>query len=219
MATIRHKLFSVKIDDLYNVDAVVAEALDEFLSDVNHVYINHSVSSIGLGPGRIDRESVLFLSIVYKDLRNTTNQLTNVTAESKEMVHNSILSGSIQEPPVFETAFDKRNSELLIKSSGLVAGRWECRWGSDETDFEICEINTFGQYSIDGVVAFDLINFTINEKSKVITFIKFPVADDDNRKIQCILDYSELSGNRLSGKEFDIVSNSPKISVTYRRLE
>ena len=119
MPTVKHKLFKIKILDIedgwnsdidgYDFDAKGIEEIDIFLSESNYIYVNHSICVLGKDRERSSngfRDIILLISLVYKDLNDTPNQLKNVSKQTKEIVRKSIEKGEDFPKPQYKTSFD-----------------------------------------------------------------------------------------------------------------
>jgi hypothetical protein len=109
---IKHKLFLVPIiasSETYNLDVKVLEEINQFLAEDNYVYLSHSISTIGRdmrpSPGSY-RSILLAISLVYKDLNNSPNQIKEISTKSKKIVRKSIESEADIPMPQYKTAFD-----------------------------------------------------------------------------------------------------------------
>jgi hypothetical protein len=121
MPTTRHKIFKIKVSDdgKFTISKTVEKTINEFLSEPNNVYVNHSVTTLNedieeYGNIKTICKYVL-ISIIYKDLDSTSLNLKGVSKKMKETVQREIESGdAIQEPDIL-TELDKEIKEIESK--------------------------------------------------------------------------------------------------------
>jgi hypothetical protein len=113
MALTKHKLFLIPIKDgNINLGEKVLESISAFLADENIIYVNHSVTTISKNDYTSDvypkeknnpQMDVFFkykyintfcvISLVYKDLKNTNEDVTSLSKKLKHVVRETVESG------------------------------------------------------------------------------------------------------------------------------
>ncbi|MEQ3657085.1 MAG: hypothetical protein ABNH00_14555 [Dokdonia sp.] len=121
MPTTRHKIFKIKVSDdgKFTISKTVENTINEFLSEPNNVYVNHSVTTLNEDIEEYDNIKTIckyvLISIIYKDLDSTSLNLKGASKKMKETVQREIESGdAIQEPNIL-TELDKEIKELESK--------------------------------------------------------------------------------------------------------
>lgn len=121
MPTTRHKIFKIKVSDdgKFTISKTVEKTINEFLSEPNNVYVNHSVTTLNEDIEEYDNIKTIckyvLISIIYKDLDGTSLNLKGASKKMKETVQREIESGdAIQEPNIL-TELDKEIKELESK--------------------------------------------------------------------------------------------------------
>lgn len=110
MPLTKHRLFKISIaKDTLDFDQVVLKEINEFLSDVNYLYVNHSTTIIEkkTTSGSL-LNTFLVISLIYKDLNATEKDLRKVSKRTRETVRKSIVSGEAIPMPKIETEFEKK---------------------------------------------------------------------------------------------------------------
>lgn len=131
MSKIRHKLFKIKVTNgkIYPNQKVFSE-INEFLDKGNHVYVNHSIATIFDNnlvntsnipsyvpetPGHNPvfkyevRATFLVVSLVYKDMSDYGEDISNLSEKSKRLITKSILEEKEVSKPNFNTEIDIKN--------------------------------------------------------------------------------------------------------------
>lgn len=112
MSVTKHKLFKVSIlGNEFDFDKEALRIIDEFLKAPNLVYLNHSITSLGKDLSKTAyqyKDVMLVISLVYKDLEDSPDQLTKASKKTKELVRNSIEKGESSPMPSYETQFDSK---------------------------------------------------------------------------------------------------------------
>lgn len=121
MPTTRHKIFKIKVSDdgKFTISKTVEKTINEFLSEPNNVYVNHSVTTLNEDIEEYDNIKTIckyvLISIIYKDLDSTSLNLKGASKKMKETVQREIESGdAIQEPDIL-TELDKEIKEIESK--------------------------------------------------------------------------------------------------------
>lgn len=121
MPTTRHKIFKIKVSDdgKFTISKTVEKTINEFLSEPNNVYVNHSVTTLSEDIEEYDNIKTIckyvLISIIYKDLDSTSLNLEGASIKMKETVQREIESGdAIQEPDIL-TELDKQIKEIESK--------------------------------------------------------------------------------------------------------
>ena len=121
MPTTRHKIFKIKVSDdgKFTISKTVEKTINEFLSEPNNVYVNHSVTTLNEDVEEYDNIKTIckyvLISIIYKDLDSTSLNLKGASKKMKETVQREIESGdAIQEPDIL-TELDKEIKEIESK--------------------------------------------------------------------------------------------------------
>lgn len=121
MPTTRHKIFKIKVsnDGKFTISKTVEKTINEFLSEPNNVYVNHSVTTLNEDVEQYDNIKTIckyvLISIIYKDLDSTSLNLKGASKKMKETVQKEIETGdAIQEPDVL-TELDKEIKEIESK--------------------------------------------------------------------------------------------------------
>tara|TARA_B110000211_G_C13726132_1_gene398196 strand:- start:5 stop:403 length:399 start_codon:yes stop_codon:yes gene_type:complete len=122
MPTTKHKIFKIKVSDdgKFTISKTIEKTINEFLSEPNNVYVNHSVTTLTEDIDEHDNLKTIckyvLISIVYKDLDNTSLNLKGISKKTKETVQREIESGNaIQEPDIL-TELDKEIIEIESKT-------------------------------------------------------------------------------------------------------
>ena len=118
----KHKLFSIRISEKKKIefDQVAFDMINDFLSESNNVYINHSITV--LSSPIIDYQRIvsynhhIIVSLIYKDLNETELDLSKTSKKTKEIVKKSIALGEKIPMPNIETDFEKNARNRNVKS-------------------------------------------------------------------------------------------------------
>lgn len=121
MPITKHKIFKIKVSDdgKFTISKTIEKTINEFLSEPNIVYVNHSVTTITEDVENYDNLKTIckyiLISIVYKDLDSTSLNVKGISRKTKEIVHKEIESGNPIEKPEIMTDFDKEILEIETK--------------------------------------------------------------------------------------------------------
>jgi hypothetical protein len=113
MSQTKLEIFKIKISDNSNfdLDKKAQEQINEFLKDVNNIYINHSTSIITADIEEYGTNKTinkyLVVSIIYKDLNASQFDLKNTTKKVKKVVAKEIENGKVIPEPKIETDLEK----------------------------------------------------------------------------------------------------------------
>jgi len=122
MPITKHKIFKIKVSDdgKFTISKAIERTINEFLSESNKVYVNHSVTTLTEDIQEYDDLKTIcryiILSIVYKDLDNTSLNLKGVSKKIRDTVHIEIESGDPIKEPEIITDFDKEILEFKTKN-------------------------------------------------------------------------------------------------------
>jgi len=121
MPITKHKIFKLKISDdgKFTISKTIEKTINDFLSEPNNVYVNHSVTTLTEDYDKYDNLKTIckyvLISIVYKDLNNSSMNLKGISNKTKNIVHKEIESADpIQEPNII-TNFDKEIADIIAK--------------------------------------------------------------------------------------------------------
>jgi hypothetical protein len=113
MSVTKHKIFRVKIsqDDKLSFDQNIQKEINSFLFESDNIYVNHSTSILTEDVEEYGQNKTLnkflIISLIYKDLNDTTYSLKNTSNKVKKVVSKEIETGLILSEPNIETDFDK----------------------------------------------------------------------------------------------------------------
>lgn len=113
MSVTKHKIFRVKIskDDKLSFDQNIQKEINSFLFESDNIYVNHSTSVLTEDVEEYGQNKTinkfLIISLIYKDLNDTTYSLKNTSSKVKKVVSKEIETGHILSEPNIETDFDK----------------------------------------------------------------------------------------------------------------
>ncbi|MDQ3130109.1 MAG: hypothetical protein M3Q99_05035 [Acidobacteriota bacterium] len=113
MSVTKHKIFRVKIsqDDKLSFDQNIQKEINSFLFESDNIYVNHSTSILTEDIEEYGQNKTinkfLIISLIYKDLNDTTYSLKNTSNKVKKVVSKEIETGHILSEPNIETDFDK----------------------------------------------------------------------------------------------------------------
>jgi len=116
MPLVKHKLFQINIIESKGFDEKILKTLNDFLSESNCVYINHSICTLtedvdNYGELKTVCTSIV-ISLVYKDLNETQYNLNKSSKKTKQLVHKEVKSDTAISEPNIETDLDKEIREL-----------------------------------------------------------------------------------------------------------
>jgi hypothetical protein len=113
MPVTKHKIFRVKISEDKNLllNETTQKEINTFLSESNNIYVNHSTSILTedieeYGQNRTVNK-FLVISLIYKDLNETTYDLKQTSKKIKKVVSKEIETGQVIREPNIETDFDR----------------------------------------------------------------------------------------------------------------
>lgn len=118
MSQTKLEIFKIKIlgNSKFDFDKKAKDEINEFLSNENSIYINHSISVLtedveeyGINK-TINR--FLIVSLVYKDLEASQFDLKNTTKKVRKVVTKEIEQGENIPEPKIETDLDKEIRQL-----------------------------------------------------------------------------------------------------------
>jgi hypothetical protein len=122
MPTTKHKIFKIKVSDdgKFSISKTVEDTINAFLLEANNVYVNHSVTTLTEDIEEFDNFKTIckyvLISIIYKDLNNTTLNLKDTSKKIKKVVQREIESGNPTKEPSIMTEFDKEITGFESKS-------------------------------------------------------------------------------------------------------
>lgn len=111
----KHRLFIIPvnvIDRDYAIDEKAEKAINGFLAEDNFVYINHSITTLGMDTSRSPgtyRDIKIVVSLIYKDLSETPNQLKKLSERTKKIIRTSVEQDDTLPIPPHTTHFDKKS--------------------------------------------------------------------------------------------------------------
>lgn len=126
MSKTKFEIFKIQISEnsKFDFDKKAIERINDFLSDENNVYINHSISILTedieeYGTNKTVNK-YLVVSLIFKDLSTSEFNLRNTSKKIKEVVKKEIEEGKNIPEPKIETDFDKEIRQLTkaIGNSG-----------------------------------------------------------------------------------------------------
>ncbi|WP_146052908.1 hypothetical protein [Aquimarina sp. I32.4] len=122
MPITKHKIFKVKVSDdgKFTISKTIEKTINDFLSEPNNVYVNHSVTTLTEDIDEYDNIKTIckfvLISIIYKDLDTTSLNVKSASKKVKETVHREIESGNPIDEPKILTDFDKELIEIESKN-------------------------------------------------------------------------------------------------------
>ncbi|MDA0176252.1 hypothetical protein OOZ35_01975 [Mesoflavibacter profundi] len=122
MPITKHKIFKIKVsnDGKFTISKTVENTINNFLSEANNVYINHSVTTLTEDIEEYDNVKTVckyvFISIIYKDLESTSLSLKGTSKKIKQTVKKEIESGSPIDEPNILTDIDNEIIEIESKN-------------------------------------------------------------------------------------------------------
>ncbi|MCD9854718.1 hypothetical protein LUD75_08365 [Epilithonimonas sp. JDS] len=118
MSVTKHKIFKINIidDGKFTLAKTIESSINEFLMDPNIVYVNHSVTTLTEDVEEYDSFKTIckfvFVSLIYKDLKETPMNATNISKKTKQLIHKEVEDNAqIKEPEIF-TDLDKLISDF-----------------------------------------------------------------------------------------------------------
>ncbi len=118
MQITRHKLFKLKVSDdgKFTITKAVEKTLNNFLSDPNNVYVNHSITTLSEDVSDYGNIKTvcryILISVVYKDLNSSSLDVKGTSNKMKKIVHKQLESGAPIEEPLILTDLDKEIIEF-----------------------------------------------------------------------------------------------------------
>ena len=128
MSTTKHKIFRIEIENNLNVEEISMKEFDSFLENPNHVYLNHTMSILTDSEDRFGKifsiNKGLVISLIYKDLNNTSLSIKEVGKKMKNLVSKEIKERTSLSMPNIKTAFDEelRNTTEKINDGNIRRG-------------------------------------------------------------------------------------------------
>ncbi|APU10423.1 hypothetical protein A5M85_09045 [Cellulophaga lytica] len=122
MPITKHKIFKVKISDdgKFTISKIIEKTINDFLSEPNNVYVNHSVTTLTEDIDEYDNIKTIckfvLISIIYKDLDTSSLNVKSTSKKVKETVHREIESGNPIDEPKILTDIDKELIEIESKN-------------------------------------------------------------------------------------------------------
>jgi ABC-type uncharacterized transport system ATPase subunit len=118
MTKTKHKFFKIALlnQATFDLDKKVEQSVNDFLADPNFVYVNHSITVLS---NTIDENDIpklmnrfVLISLIYKDLKDTTYKLDKVSPKVQNIVKKSFEeSGEVINSNI-ETEFDKKMKSI-----------------------------------------------------------------------------------------------------------
>ncbi|MEN8185490.1 MAG: hypothetical protein ABFR05_00015 [Bacteroidota bacterium] len=126
MSQTKLEIFKIKISEnsKFDFDKKTQDRINDFLSEENNVYVNHSTSILTADIEEYGTNKTinkyLVVSLIYKDLNASEYNLKNTSKKVKEVVTKEIESGKNIKEPNIETDLDKEIRQLIkaISNSG-----------------------------------------------------------------------------------------------------
>lgn len=121
MPATKHKVFKIKVinDGKLTISKTVENTINTFLSEPNNVYVNHSVTTLTEDIEVFDNLKTVckyvLISIIYKDLNNTSLSLKGTSRKIDDTVQREIESGKPIKEPNILTDIDKEIIEFKSK--------------------------------------------------------------------------------------------------------
>ena len=122
MPTTKHKIFKINVSDdgKFSISKTVEKTINAFLSEPNNIYVNHSITTLTEDIEEYDNLKTVckyvLISIIYKDLDNTSLSLKGTSKKIKDIVQREIESGKPIEKPNISTDLDKEVIEFESKN-------------------------------------------------------------------------------------------------------
>jgi len=119
MSVTKHKIFRLKLsnDSKFTISKTVEKEINEFLLDPNIVYVNHSITTLLEDIEEYGNQKTicrfLLISLIYKDLNQSTLDVKSTSNKVKTVVHKQIESGGEIAEPQFKTELDKEIQQLI----------------------------------------------------------------------------------------------------------
>src|SRR5258705_2359302 len=97
MAVTKHITFKIAIDDALNLEEAGLEKINQFLLEANVVYVNHSIVVLSIPIKQTNNFKIvnktLVVSLIYKDLSETSLDLLKVSKKMTASVKRTIEEG------------------------------------------------------------------------------------------------------------------------------
>jgi len=119
MSQTKHKIFKIKISDdgKLTISKTVEKKVNDFLTEPNIVYVNHSVTILTEDVEEYDNLKTIckyvLISIVYKDLDSSQFNVKTSSKKIKSIVHKQIESGEKIEEPNILTEIDNEINTFI----------------------------------------------------------------------------------------------------------
>ena len=123
MPITKHKIFKIKVSDdgKFTISKTIEKTINDFLSEPNNVYVNHSVTTLTEDVDEYDNIKTIckfvFISIIYKDLDSTSLNVKSTSKKVKETLHREIESGNPIDEPKVLTDIDIELMEIESKNA------------------------------------------------------------------------------------------------------
>lgn len=120
MSITKHKIFKLKLsnDAKFTITKTVEKTINEFLSDSNNVYVNHSITTLTEDVEEYDNLKTMcryvLISIVYKDLNASPLDVKSTSKKIRSIVHKQVETGNEIPEPQIETEIDKEIQQLTM---------------------------------------------------------------------------------------------------------
>lgn len=112
MSTTKHEIFKIPISEDFSFDEEIIRSINVFLEVENYVYINHSVTILTEAIRDYNSykqiNKFLVISLIFKDLTETSYNLKKVTKRTQEIVKKEVKEGESLPMPNYETHFGKK---------------------------------------------------------------------------------------------------------------
>lgn len=118
MPVTKHKIFKIKVSDEgdFNISKTTEKTINDFLSEPNNVYVNHSITTLTEDIEEYDNLKTVckyvLISLIYKDLDRTSLNLKGTSMKLKETIQREIESGNPIDEPSILTDLDKEVLEF-----------------------------------------------------------------------------------------------------------
>ena len=121
MSITKHITFKIAIDDALNLEEAGLEKVNQFLLEANVVYVNHSIVVLSVPIKHTNNfktvNKTLVVSLVYKDLSETSLDLQKVSKKMTVSVKKTIEEGEKISMPNYQTKFEKSNKKKPTASN------------------------------------------------------------------------------------------------------
>ncbi len=122
MSQTKLEIFKISISNnsKFDFDKKTQDKINEFLSEENNIYVNHSTSILTedieeYGTNKTINK-YLVVSLIYKDLNASEFNLKNTTKRIKKVVTKEIEEGKTIQEPKIETDLDKKIRQLINRT-------------------------------------------------------------------------------------------------------